>query len=116
MCHIENCIFQSNSSIKPRTYVRYANDIYLNSDSEASVKLLKDTFEANSVLTFSYEIENNKSLPLLDVLVTDNNNNYQTSVYVKEINFGDCVNYNGVCPERYKISVIGTLLHRAYHI
>ena len=39
-----------------------------------------------------------------------------TSVFTKPTNSGDSINYNGICPEKYKVSTIKTLLHRAYDI
>ena len=44
------------------------------------------------------------------------NEKFHTGVYVKDTNNGDCINFKSVCPERYKIGVIKTLLHRGYHI
>ena len=39
-----------------------------------------------------------------------------TSVFTKPTASGDSINYNGICPEKYKVSTIKTLLHRAYDI
>ena len=39
----------------------------------------------------------------------------RTSVHVKDTNYGDCINYKGICPDQYKLSAINTLLHRGYH-
>ena len=41
---------------------------------------------------------------------------FVSSVYVKETNNGDCLNYHSICPERYKTGVIKTLLFRAFHV
>ena len=41
---------------------------------------------------------------------------FLTSVHIKDTNTGDCINYNGICPESYKIGIIKTFLHRGYHI
>ena len=42
--------------------------------------------------------------------------NFRTSVFVKDTNSGDSVNYDGICPERYKVSTIKSLMHRAFHV
>ena len=39
-----------------------------------------------------------------------------TSVYKKSTNTGECLNYDSICPERYKVSVIKNFLHRAHAI
>ena len=40
----------------------------------------------------------------------------ETTVYRKNTNTGECLNYKSICPERYKKSVISNYLHRAYSI
>ena len=44
------------------------------------------------------------------------NNILKTSVYVKPTNLGDLVNFHSICPDKYKLGVIKTLLHRGYQI
>ena len=39
-----------------------------------------------------------------------------TSVYKKSTNTGECLNYDSICPERYKVSVIKNFLHRVHAI
>ena len=38
------------------------------------------------------------------------------SVFVKETNNGDTINYLSECPERYKTGAISSLINRAYKI
>ena len=78
--------------------------------------MIKDKFEADSVLKFTFETEKNNQLPFLDTIVRRFDFKFKTSVYVKSTNAGDCINYSSICPERYKTGVIKTLLHRGYHI
>ena len=68
------------------------------------------------MLQFTYEEENARKLAFLDCLVTRLDEKFHTSVYVKETNNGDCINFKSLCPERYKIGVIKTLLYRGYHV
>jgi hypothetical protein len=75
---------------------------------------LKQSFEEKSVLKFTYEVEINKKLPFLDVILQRENNKLDTSVYRKKTNMGDCMNFKSLCPDRYKEAVIKTYLHRAY--
>ena len=80
------------------------------------MKQLKSKLEEISVLKFTYEIEINKQLAFLESLVAREENRLQTSVYIKKTNTGDIMNYDSICPQRYKIGVIKTLLNRAYTI
>ena len=60
--------------------------------------------------------EKKQKLSFLDCLVTRDNGQVSTSVYVKSSNCDKCLNYKSLCPQWYKESTIRTLLHRAYHI
>ena len=50
------------------------------------------------------------------MLLTRHKERLHTSVYRKSTNTGDCLNFNSLCPEKYKISVIRTFLHRAHSV
>ena len=77
---------------------------------------IKDKFESESVLTFTHEFEKDDQLAFLDCLVTRLGDCFGTSVHVKETSDGTCLNYNSTCPERYKIGVVTSYLHRAHQI
>ena len=100
------------------SYCRYVDDIFITVASENNLKILKSILEEKSVLQFTYEFNNDHSLNFLDVHLEVNQNKTQflTSVHVKKTNNGDCMNFISLCPFRYKIGVIKTLLHRAYNI
>jgi hypothetical protein len=72
--------------------------------------------QESSVLRFTYELGINNHLPFLDVNINVSQGTFKTSVYVKETNQGDCLNFKSQCPEKYKTGVIKTLLHRGYNI
>ena len=40
----------------------------------------------------------------------------ETSVYIKGTNNGSCLNYNSICPDKYKKGVVMNFLHRAFLI
>ena len=56
------------------------------------------------------------NLAFLNTLVKRDEEKLSTTVYVKSTNTGYCLNYNSICPERYKLGVIKTLIHRAYYV
>ena len=115
MCDLENRAF-SELQVKPIVYCRYVDDCFVSINNLAELESLKTYFEDHSVLTFTYEIEINKKLPFLDVLVERKDGELHTAVYRKSTNTGECINYNSICPERYKTAVINTFLHRAYTV
>ena len=116
MCQLENDVFENNPSVKPFIYVRYVDDCFLVVSNYEILSLLKNRFESESVLKFTFEKEKDHELPFLDTLVKRCNDSFVSSVYVKETNNGDCLNYHSICPERYKTGVIKTLLFRAFHV
>ena len=68
------------------------------------------------MLKFTHEIEINKKIAFLDVLIDRNDSNYNTSVFVKPTNSGECLSYDSLCPDRYKSGLIKCLLFRAFKI
>ena len=106
----------STPSLKPTVYCRYVDDILLVIDNINQLEQLKQTFETNSKLKFTFEIETCKQLPFLDTLITRKLHHLETTVYRKNTNTGDCINYNSICPDKYKTSVIKNFLNRAYAI
>jgi len=116
MSHLENEIFEKNPSLKPQVYCRYVDDIFLVLNNFHELQNLNKAFEHNSVLSFTHEIETKKKIPFLDVHISRNNESVTTGVFTKCTSSGDCLNYNSICPDRYKTSVIKNFLYRAYAI
>ena len=78
--------------------------------------LLKETLERNSALKFTFETEVQKRMPFLDVLIDRTHNEISLSVYTKPTNYGDCINFTSICPDRYKVGVMKSFLHSTYAI
>ncbi|XP_076044740.1 uncharacterized protein LOC143027348 [Oratosquilla oratoria] len=53
------------------------------------------------------------ALPFLDLLVKQNENSFNTTVYTKPTNPGHCLNGSSECPQRYKDSTISAYIRRA---
>ena len=115
MGDLENNVFENHCQ-KPLIYVRYVDDIFVLVNSEEELINLKQTFQEQSVLNFTYEIGVNGKLPFLDVLINNNSSKFETSVYHKPTDQGKCLNYDSECPEKYKVSVITNYINRAYRI
>ena len=111
---IEEKIFNDHPSLQPPIYARYMDDIFINVKDNLQVVRLAQLFKENSALNFTYELENNGTLPFLDILVSASSEKFKTEVYVKETNLGFCLNGSSECPKRYKRSVILALVNRAF--
>ena len=80
MSDLKNRIF--NSIKKPLIYLRYVDDILILANNINKINILQDTFQKNSVLNFTHELNKNNKISFLDVLIdTNNNNNFTTSTY-----------------------------------
>ena len=77
---------------------------------------LKNKFEEKPILKFTYEMSTNNHIPFLNIKVENIPNKFITSIYTKDKNDGNLINYDGECPTRYKIGTIVTLLNRALKI
>ena len=115
MGHLKEKVFKDHLN-KPKIYARYVDDVFLLVDNVEYVNRLKTTFENNSVLKFTYEMNNNFKIPFLDILIDNSNNTFKTVVYRKPTDHGQCLNYNSHCPLKYKRSVITNYLHRAFKV
>lgn len=115
MSYIENTVLPTIEN-KPLIYARYVDDVFLLINNISTLEEIKNKFESTSVLKFTYEIEEKKTISFLDVRITRSNNSLITTVHTKLTNSGECLNYNSIAPTRYKTAVIRTFLHRAYRI
>lgn len=115
MCHIENNLLPSLSN-PPSMYTRYVDDIFLVIENIKTLEEIKSKFEENSVLKFTYEIEERKTIAFLDVNVKRHQHSVITGVHTKPTNSGECLNYNSFAPHQYKTGIIRTFLNRAHKI
>jgi hypothetical protein len=115
MCELENNAL-STLRCKPIIYCRYVDDCFLVINNIKELLSLKNFFEVNSVLKFTYETEIKKRLPFLDVLITRSPDSLKTTVFNKKTNTNECINFKSICPLKYKTAVIKTFLHRAHHV
>ena len=115
MGSVENEVFQ-NPDHRPHIYARYVDDIFIQVQNEARLTQIKELFETHSILNFTYELNVNKKLPFLDVLVDSSENKFLTTVYHKPTDQGSSLNGKSECTDKYKVSVINNYLNRAYKI
>ncbi|XP_069192916.1 uncharacterized protein [Procambarus clarkii] len=87
-------------NLKPAIYSRYVDSIFTQVPDVRRLREIKEAFEQNSVLSFTYEMEKDRKLPFLDVTVTERSGGFHAAVYTKETNIGICFNANSDCPDR----------------
>ena len=112
ICELENRVLL-NDHLKPNLYARYVDDIFVVVRDELHLNSLKMEMEAQSVLSFTFEMNINNAMSFLDVKI-HKENQYETTVFRKQSDTGKCLNPLGECPDRYKRSVIRAYLHRAH--
>ena len=104
-------------SFKPLLYKRYVDDTFLLfSDPEQIPKFLAYLNSRHTNIKFTVELENNNSLPFLDILLLRDNNHISTSVFRKATFTGLGTSYLSFIPEQFKINSIKTLLFRGYNV
>ena len=106
-----------NIAKRPLVYFRYVDDTFAVFNNEEDCNNF--FIQLNSLhpsLRFTYEKESNHSLPFLDVLVERHDSEFLTSVYRKPTFTGQYLRWNSFSPQKRKINLIGTLVHRAFMI
>ena len=106
-----------NIAKRPLVYFRYVDETLTVFNNEENC----NTFfiHLNSLqfsLSFTYEKESNHSLPFLDVLVETHDSQFLISVYRKPTFTGQYLRWNSFSPQKRKINLNGTLVHRAFMI
>ena len=98
-------------------YRRYVDDIIclFNCESDA------DTFfeflnTQHPNIKFTFEKQVNKQISFLDVLITNDGDQFYTSVFHKETAIGLFTNYLSFTPFSYKVGLVRTFLHPAFMI
>ena len=67
-------------------------------------------------MSFTYEVENDDKLPFLDILVTTEDKEFMTNIYIKPTFSCLYSSFHSFLPESYKTGLCLTLLFRTYTI
>ena len=101
----------------PVYFARYVDDIFILVRSKEHVAKLAQYFSSkHKNICFTYELENNNTLPFLDVTVFRDASKFSSSVHRKDTFSGVYTNYRSFMPETYKKGLVSTLLYRAFMI
>jgi len=105
------------SELKPSYYRRYVDDIFLLFDNDDVIVKFQEYMNLQHAnIHFTSEVEENDSIPFLDVFVTRIADTFVTSVYRKPTFSGVYTHYDSFLPSKYKTGLVTTLLFRAYTI
>ena len=117
MSKLENEIMEENNSYNPKFYIRYVDDTLTLFKDTKDLDQFIEKLQEKSVLKFTKETPENNNFNFLDIkIIIKDNGKIETDVYVKDTDRGIYLNYNSYCSEKYKLSIIKTLIHRAYKL
>ena len=117
MSHLETQVLESSNHFNPRFYIRYVDDTLAVFKSDSEIHDFISEMKNKSVLNFTSERPENDTFQFLDIqLFLKPDGTIDTGVYVKPTDKGAYTNYHSYTPERYKTSIVKTLVHRAYRI
>ena len=112
MCSSEEKLAHENKL--PDFYRRYVDDIFaLVPDLAAATDFLSVLNDAHPAIQFTMETAVNNSLPFVGMVITKTDNRFNTCVYRKNTNKGLLLHYQSHVDNRYKRSLMRTMLDRA---
>ncbi|KAI4484083.1 hypothetical protein M0804_007539 [Polistes exclamans] len=92
----------------------YVDDVVTAIPKDRMDQTLKTLNSVNNRIQFTMEVENNGTLPFLDMnIIRNEDGSIVTNWYVKPTSSGRCINYNSNHPMSQKIGVVKGLLYRA---
>ena len=93
--------------MQPDVFFRYVNDCFaVFPDFESAMLFYRKLNQIHSNVNFTYELENNKQLPFLDVNVDNSKDKLEFSIYRKLTHTGLYNNWSSLAPTKYKINLI----------
>ena len=99
----------------PLFYGRYVDDTFLLfKDRQQADLFLEYANRMHRNIRFTSEYEDANKLPFLDILVSRENDRFNTTVFRKKTFTGQGTNFYSHCFFNFKINALLTLFHRAY--
>ena len=101
----------------PEFYKRYVDDTFAVVSGIAAAETLFEALNnAHPLMSFTMEIEMGGKLPFLGMTIIREENTINTEVYRKPTNTGLLLHYQSHTDERYKRSLLRTILYRAHRL
>ena len=93
-------------------YQRYVDDIICLFNCEVDAMKFFDYLNSrHSNIKFTFEKQNGAKLAFLDILLSNENNNFCICVFRKKASIGLYTKFTSFTPFSYKVGLIKTLLH-----
>ena len=116
LAHIENKLLGKQLDFHPKLYSRYVDDIFAVFDnSDHCTKFLDLLNSQHNNIKFTVELPSD-TIPFLDVEIRLNETGIDTWVYRKPTNTNLILNFNALCPTKWKSGLILCFLNRAKRI
>ena len=105
------------TNYKPTFYRRFVADTFCTFELRTQVEcFLNYLNRQHPNIKFRHELEENNSLPFLDILATQIENSFATNLYRMKTFTGLCTHFDSLSPVQYKINLISVLIYRAFEI
>ena len=115
--HEKIWIDECPDDIKPIKYRRYVDDIFvLCRDRDHHRRFMEYMNSKHTNIAFTEEVEDNNSLPFLDVFVSRTENGFVTNIYRKRTFSGVFTNFFSFLHIQFKACLISTLLFRCHQL
>ena len=85
-------------------------------DFDSAMLFYRKLNQIHSNVKFTYELENNKQLPFLDVNVDNSKEKLELSIYGKPTHIGLYNKWSSLAPTKYKLNLIRSLVNRAIKV
>ena len=117
-CHFESTAIAEYLGTLPLNYYRYVDDCFLIFCTKAQCDVFFNYLNSRHPnIKFTKEVENDNSLPFLDIkIIRDEHSLLSTSVYHEPTFSGLYLQWKSFVPKQYKISLVNCLLYRAWRI
>ena len=108
---------QCSKEFQPVFYRRYVDDIFVLFESAEHLSKFRNYFNTcHPNMSFSFEQEKNGKLSFLDIEVSREKENFETTVYRKPTFSGAYTHFESVLPTIYKFGMVYTLVYRSFEI
>ena len=104
-------------NVQPDVFFWYANDCFaVFPDFESAMLFYRNLNQIHNNVKSTYQLENKKQLPFLDVNVDNSKEKLELSIYRKPTHTGLYNKWSSLAPTKYKVNLIRSLVNRAIKI
>ena len=115
--HYENIWLRDQKASKVMFYKRYVDDIFCIFEKEEHFQEFYDFINCqHQNIRFTFEKEENGTIPFLDILINSTPSSFETTTYYKKTYTGLLTNFTSFTSLCYKVGLVRTLVDRAFKI